>query len=312
MLGRWKYMQIIKRQKAAGFVLPITLIVLAVLTVLSMGLSQSARQDSVKIQQRKQLLNDELTLKNSQQWVLYQLLSSVPDKNFMRLEGAEIPVDNQTIKHGEVSIKIQDSAGLMGLYYYRHKVFKSLLSSLLVNDEAMRVSAQLKDWIDTDSRVSHQGMELAQYIEAHEKMLPRNNMIRSLDELLELPGMTKELFNGVGQKPGLKELLLAGGVTGFNISTAPNILIGPMLGLSGNALAQVLQLKKSANWEQLEKLVTNMPSFTESSPFDQSYQYRIIMTLQSGVQARSLVRLTPSKERPYRYKLWQYPDDDRG
>jgi len=280
-----------------------------------MGLSQVARQDISKIQQRKQLFNDEIKLKSSQQWVLYHLLTGVPDKNWLRGSGSRksLLVDNSVINHNNVRLQIQDAAGLMGLYYYRYKPFEALLTNLVSRSKATQVAAQLKDWVDADSLVSHQGLEAAEYIKSGQKMLPRNGAIRSLDELLELPGMNKSLFNGDKKHPGLKELLLAGGVTEFNVSTAPDMLIGPMLGLHGSQLAQVLALKKSQDWGRLQKIIGSMSIFYDSSsPFDQAYQYRIIMTLDSGVQARSLVRLTPSKERPYRFKIWQYPDNDRG
>jgi len=296
--------------KQQGFILPITLIILALLTVMSMGLSKMARNDMAKIQQRQKALNGELLLKNTQQWVIYKLLTGVPDKNKIKGKEASIAVDNQTLRHNNIDIQIQDVAGLMGLYAYQAPVFEQLLTQLTDKQTATQLAAQLKDWTDKDQLTSHQGMEAADYIKTKQTALPRNNAIRSLDELLELPSMTKELFNGTKEKAGLRDLLLAGGVTDFNIATAPNILIGPMLKITGNKLTQIIALKKMQDWQHLEKQIANI-SVTDF-PFAQGFQYRIIMTLPNGHKSRSLVRLRPARTRPYQQKLWQYPDNDRG
>lgn len=303
-------MKIDKNHK--GFALPITLIILSLLTVLSMGISQMSRQDVAKIQHRQQLLNDELRLKNTNQWVLYQLLIGIPKNNIKQIGNDRLPVDNSPIKHNNIEVRVQDAAGLMGLYYYHPKQFEQLLRQLTDPHTAIKISNQLKDWIDKDSRKSYLGMELADYVKERQPMLPRNAPIRSLDELLELPAMTLALYNGSQQQPGLKDLLLAGGVEVFNISTAPTILLGPILGLSNKKLAQIQSLKKTKDWRHLRQITATMSRFIDASPLGQSYQYRVILTLPKGTKSRSLFQLTPNKNKPYQQKQWQYPDNDRG
>ena len=308
MHGAWKCM----KNKQQGFALPITLIILSLLTVLAMGLSQLARQDTKKIQNQQYRLNDELSLKSTNQWVLYQLLSGVPDKNTKQNGRFILSVDNRPIKHQQTTLQVQDAAGLMGLYLYDARKFEKLLMQLTDKQQAIKVAAQLKDWIDKDSRASYQGMEIAAYRNTNQAMLPRNGPIRSLDELLELPAMTRELYNGTDKKIGLRDLLLAGGVSDFNIATAPDVLLAAMLNISAKQTAQIQNLKSTKNWRQIRQMTAKMPIFFDSSPLGQAYQYRVILTLPSGVKARSLLQLTPSKEKPYQFKQWQYPDNDRG
>ena len=295
-----------------GFALPITLIVLSLLTVLSIGISQMARQDIAKIQHRQQLLGDELLLKSTNQWVLYQLLIGTPDKNVKRHGNFTLPVDNTAIDHNQVQVQVQDAAGLMGLYHLYPKRVEQLLKQLTDKQSAIKITAQLKDWIDKDSRSSYQGMEVSGYRKERLPMLPRNAPIRSLDELLEIPAMTATLYNGSDKKMGIKDLLLAGGVEEFNITTAPDILLGPMLGITGKKLAQIQTLKKTKDWRHLREATANMSIFSDSSPFGQAYQYRVILTLPNGKKSRALYKLTPSKPKPYQQKQWQYPDNDRG
>jgi len=301
-----------KTTRHNGFALPITLIVLSLLTVLSLGISQMARQDIAKIQRRQQFIKDELILKNTNQWVLYQLLIGTPDKDVKHHASYTLPVDNTAVSHNQVQIQVQDSAGLMGLYYYYPKRVEQLLKKLTDKQTAVTITAQLKDWVDKDSRSSYKGMEIAGYRKTRQPMLPRNAPIRSLDELLELPAMTAALYNGNDKQAGLRDLLLAGGVSEFNITTAPDILLGPMLGISGKKLAQIQALKKAKDWRHIRELTAKMSMFSDSSPFGQAYQYRVVLTLPNGKKSRALYRLTPSKAKPYQQKQWQYPDNDRG
>lgn len=298
--------------KQSGFVLPITLVILSLLTVLSMGLSQMARQDVAKVRQRQQILNDEIQLKSAHQWALYHLLTGKPEYNIKHNASIILPVDNRPVMYHHIEIRVQDVAGLMGLYYYQPQRFEQLLNQLTNKQHATQIAAQLKDWIDKDTLTSYQGMEAADYLKAQQPMLPRNAPIRSLDELLELPAMTPALFNGNYKQPGLRDLLLAGGVTEFNITTAPDILLGPMLGIKGKKLAQVQTLKKANDWQHLQQIIDKIGRFFESPPFYQAFQYRIILTAPDGHKARSLIQLTPHKAKPYQQKMWQYPDDERG
>lgn len=295
-----------------GFALPITLIVLSLLTVLSMGLSQMAQQNLAKIQYRQETLNDELHLKSINQWVLYQLLVGKSDKNIKYNNAFTLPVDNTPILYKKVKVQVQDAAGLMGLHDYKIKPFEQLLNQLTTQQKASVIAAQLKDWIDEDSLISYQGMEIADYLKTQQPMLPRNSSIRSLDELLELPAMTPEIFNGNKDHMGLRDLLFAGGVSILNISTTPDILLGPMLGITGKKLAQIKMLKKTKNWQQLEKITDQMWMFYDTTALQQTYQYRVTLTLPNGKKSRSLYRLDSHNQKPYATIQWQYPDNDRG
>ena len=301
-----------KTSKTQGFALPITLIILSLLTVISMGLSQMARQNVAKIQHRQNMLNNELQLKNTSQWVLYQLLTGAPDKNIKYNGTFTLPVDNSPITHQQIKVQVQDAAGLMGLHDNPAQAIERLLRQLTSQQQATVIAAQLKDWIDKDSLTSYQGMETADYLKTQQPMLPRNGPIRSLDELLELPAMTPAIFNGTKNHLGLRDLMLAGGTTEFNIATAPNILLSPMLNLTGSKLTQIQSLKKTKNWRQLRQITDKMWIFFNSSALDQAYIYRVILTQPNGQKSRGLYRLTPSQSLPYKTIQWQYPDNDRG
>jgi len=302
----------VSRELQQGFVLPMTLIILALLTVLSMGLSHMARNALSDVQNRKQMIDYELLFRSDVQRSLYHLLVGVPNKRIVQHGSFSLPVDGTVMHWGDANVRVQDAAGLLGLWYYRQPVFEGVLKHLTNQAQAQEIAARLGDWIDTDQRSRYKGMEASDYVKTRQMMLPRNAALRSLDELLEIPGLTPALFNGHGRVVGLRDLLLAGGEDHFNLAAAPNILVGPVLGISGSVLQQVLSLRRRGMWQALRLMVASNPVFEGGSPFLPGFQYRITMTTAGGYSGRAIYRLVPNRVIPYELILWQYPDYERG
>ncbi|MGE5856336.1 MAG: type II secretion system minor pseudopilin GspK [Syntrophaceae bacterium] len=79
----------------------------------------------------------------------------------------------------------------------------------------------IKDWIDADSEVTATGAENAYYQGLGKTYTVRNGPMESVDELLMVRGVTKELFYGTPERPGLARLLTVQGEGSININTAP-------------------------------------------------------------------------------------------
>ncbi|MBN4073527.1 general secretion pathway protein GspK [Mariprofundus ferrooxydans] len=296
-----------------GFVLPMTLIILALLTTLSMGLSQMARHAIADVQHRQAVFDQELLMKSAAQRALYYLLIGVPKPRTFVSNDFTLAVDGQWQSWDDVKISIQDAAGLMGLAMYNQSAFERLLTTYLSQSDATTIAAQLGDWMDEDSFTRPYGMETNDYLKASMPMLPRDGLLRSLDGLLELPAITPELFNatdradGVDGVLGLRDLLLAGGADYFNPATAPDILMLPMLGGANNK--SILSLKKKHDWASMKKL------FPSRAGFDVEYSpaYTFVFRFRSaGMTGRAMYRLAPAKTVPYQLIMWQYPDHVRG
>ena len=80
----------------------------------------------------------------------------------------------------------------------------------------------IKDWIDADSEVTATGAENAYYQGLGKSYTVRNGPMESIDELLMVRGVTRELFYGTAERPGLARLLKSGFPVpaGFVITTA--------------------------------------------------------------------------------------------
>lgn len=294
--------------------LPMTLIILALLTTLSMGLSQMARQAMSDAGQRYRLLETELAMKSASQRALYYLLVGVPKVRTFAIDDMELAVDGQWLTWGDVDISIQDGAGLMGLAIYNQQYFERLLLTVMDQSGAQAVAARLADWVDGDSFTRLAGMEAGDYLKASLPMMPRDGDFRSLDGLLELPGITSELFNGdsVNGDSGsfaLRDLLLVGGEGYFNPATAPEILIGPMMGGADPKGKKIISLRERGDWTTMKM----MSPYRAGFEIEYRPGYTFILRFHSGgMTGRAMYRLSPAKTVPYRLIMWQYPDYVRG
>ena len=92
-------------------------------------------------------------------------------------------------------------------------------------EEVGNIVDAIKDWIDADNEPTRFGAEDA-YYQALEKSYPcKNAPLDFLEELLLVRGITKELFYGSGEKPGISRYLSPHGKGRININTADPLVL---------------------------------------------------------------------------------------
>jgi general secretion pathway protein K len=79
----------------------------------------------------------------------------------------------------------------------------------------------IKDWIDADDEVTGGGAEGVYYAGLARPYAAKNAPIDCIEELLMVKGVTRELFYGTGESPGLVQCLTVFGDGKININTAP-------------------------------------------------------------------------------------------
>jgi general secretion pathway protein K len=79
----------------------------------------------------------------------------------------------------------------------------------------------IKDWIDADDDVTGNGAEGAYYAGLARPYTAKNAPLDCIEELLMVKGVTRELFYGTGESPGLARFLTVFGDGKININTAP-------------------------------------------------------------------------------------------
>ncbi|MFC1819665.1 type II secretion system minor pseudopilin GspK [Thermodesulfobacteriota bacterium] len=93
-------------------------------------------------------------------------------------------------------------------------------------EEVEGIVDAIKDWIDGDNDVTEFGGAEDSYYQALETPYPcRNGPLESLEELLLIRGITRELFYGTNETPGISRLLTIYGNGRININTADPLVL---------------------------------------------------------------------------------------
>ena len=300
--------------KRAGFVLPVVLIVLALLTVMSMAMSQMARDRVAEIQMRKELWEREKAARAASEAIIYALLTGSYGIRSCRSGDVELNIDGRPSEIMNAPVVVQDGAGLFSLAFYNEAKFRLLIEKLVDANTARKISAELGDWIDEDSRARFRGLESAGYRARGLPQRPRNAPVRSVEELLQLPSMTADIFYGAEGKPGIRELVLAGGSDHFNMGTAPEWVLGPMLGTRGAHESALLSAKLRENWQAMLEMVSPVDwVFNQASPLAPGARYVVKFPAGEDAPIRLHVYLDPfAEDIPYKLIDWRVPDYGSG
>ncbi|MCX7634639.1 MAG: type II secretion system minor pseudopilin GspK [Syntrophales bacterium] len=83
----------------------------------------------------------------------------------------------------------------------------------------------LKDWIDKDDEITGGGAETPYYAALENPYKAKNGPLDCIEELMMIKGITRELYEGTANRPGLKDLLTVYGEGKININTAPLLVL---------------------------------------------------------------------------------------
>jgi general secretion pathway protein K len=135
-------------------------------------------------------------------------------------------------------VAIEDEAGkiplntLVGSNNQFNPDIKNILINLLKLPEfglderkALDIVEAIKDWIDADEEFTGGGAESSYYASLDPPYTAKNKPLDCIEELLMVKGITKELFAGTKEKPGLAQYLTIYGDGYININTAPALVL---------------------------------------------------------------------------------------
>jgi general secretion pathway protein K len=100
----------------------------------------------------------------------------------------------------------------------------------------------IKDWIDADDNTTGFGAESGYYSSLDSPYKAKNAPLDCIEELLMVKGITKEIFYGTKDKPGLAQYVTAEseGLIMININTAPKMVLRSLSDEIGTNLADRL------------------------------------------------------------------------
>lgn len=297
-------------QRSVGFVLPLTLIILALLTALSFGLSRMVSERMQDLQARKTQWSEEKQVRDALEESALVLLLGRYDQQSVNYEGQKIPLNNLSTTVNDLTLSAQSWSGLYSLSLLGEANAVGVLEQMMDKEKAQTVGAELGDWIDENNRRRFRGKETADYISERMSQSPRNAPLRTIDEFLELPSVDPAMMNGIDGRPGIRDIFLAGGEDNFDLGTAPEILIGPVLGLDKNRVREIVEARNEQDWSKVRFLIDeNYWVFNDHPVFYKGLKYRFVFEGKNGLKARAQVELTPFDPNGlFSIIDWQVPD----
>ena len=159
------------------------------------------------------------------------------------------------MENGHITIRVTDETGKININTLTD-VSGILLSNLLVNlgvkkEEADAIVDSILDWKDKDDLVRLNGAETSYYASLPEPYKAKNSDFESLEELLMIRGMTRDILYGVGDKKGLIHFItIWSGADKVSLNAAPREVLMAIPGMTEDTASKIIELRKSAKSSQ--------------------------------------------------------------
>jgi len=149
---------------------------------------------------------------------------------------------------GYFMVRMEDEMGKIPLNKIaeNNKIYEMLVRLLSLPEfgldefRAREIAAAIKDWVDPDSETSDGGAENSYYLSLNPSYRAKNAPLDCIEELLMIKGITKEIFAGTPDKPGLADYVTADGDGLINVNTAPLLVLRALSDSITPAIAQQL------------------------------------------------------------------------
>ena len=164
-----------------------------------------------------------------------------------RLALRRLPRREVELGPGQFTYRLRDEESLLNINTAQPARFEALLEALGVQrtDRDVIVDS-VQDWRDTNEEHRLHGAESDDYyLKLPVPYRARNGNLESVNELLQIRGVTPALFHGADGKPGLGDVLTVRTVGQVNINTAHPLVLRA-LGLSVAEITTVLQTRRDA------------------------------------------------------------------
>lgn len=157
-----------------------------------------------------------------------------------------LPRTRVALGPGAFSYRITDEAARLSVNGVGPDRLDRLLAALEVEGEQRDIiKDSLLDWRDANELHRVHGAESDFYSRLPVPYRARNGNLQDVSELLQIRGVTRELYVGVDGRPGLGELVTALGVSAVNLNTAGPLVL-KALGLSDAEIGDVVRTRVRA------------------------------------------------------------------
>lgn len=186
---------------------------------------------------------------------------------------------------GEFSYRLADESARLAINAVGSGRLDRLLEALGVDRTRRDIIADsVQDWRDPNELHRLHGAESDFYLALPVPYRARNANLQDTAELLQIRGVTAELYRGAGDRPGLGELVTAAAVSTVNLNTASPLVL-TALGLSDAEVADVVQTRARAPYPIVPGCFAGRGLAVGSSVFRVEAEGRVAGVVRSRVVA---------------------------
>jgi general secretion pathway protein K len=157
----------------------------------------------------------------------------------------ELPRSHVRLGPGEFSYRITDEEARLNLNLGLPGRLDNLLTALGVDKQQRdTINDSVEDWRDANDTRRLNGVESDDYLQLPLPYRARNANPQDVAELLQVKGVTPELYYGSGDQPGLVDLVSVRGRGTVNLNTAPKLIL-QAAGLSEAEIDDILHSRAS-------------------------------------------------------------------
>lgn len=230
--------------KPKGVALIQVLLMIAIMSLIAIQFSKTARVQVETANDFKNRLQSEMALRTARSRLIYQFFKSDPgDISDARIDGVKWNFRSKVFNITEnVEVKIQAQSGLLSLTTSPPQMILRVLTANGASAaDAQEIVASIGDWVDTDNYVSNFGAESEFYrLSGHTGT--RNGPLQDISELAVIKGMTEPLYNRT------KDYFTIYNLPSFNPALAPPELVRALF--SSERSEKIVQAQQDGNFTE--------------------------------------------------------------
>lgn len=253
-----------------GNILISILWIIVVMSVLVMGLSHEARNDT----ERTRLLRDRARA----YWLARAAVERVKYDFALIQQRVDPEIERKTrfrydFEGGWAECVMEGRASLMSVNSDNVQMWKQLLKFYGVEDQdSDGIIDAILDWIDPDDEPRMNGAESEHYMSLSPPYQPRNAAFFSIEELLLVRGINEQMFYGTADRPGLKDILNVGqqALNRFDLNTCSEGILRAFLEIDHEQAMQIIARRSEKAFENVQEVMELLP-FDSASLLNQYF-----------------------------------------
>lgn len=257
----------------SGFALILTILIISLIVTITLQFNTSMRSEMVDAATLKEGIKLTCIAKSGFSYACAVLSGDDPAVDSLHEDWADqklLSSNSATLfENGRFEVRIIDFSGKIPVNsLVKEEKFKAVLTRFLSleefdlgSEDVDNLVDAIKDWVDPDDEITKFGAENGYYQGLDRPYACKNAPLDSVEELLYVKGITKELFYGTREKPGISGYLTVYGNGKININTADPLVLRSL----SDQIDQEM-VEEMVAYREDEKNDLNNPSWYKNVP----------------------------------------------